>query len=310
MNLGFVDLRSDSGAGRVSDNFWPSFTDIMMVVVMIFMIASTVLVLRNWELVDELRATMEAEREAAEMARSMTQTNATLEEQLAQAQQRVADLNLALMEARARNEQLTEARGALQEQVRVLESDKRALSAQLQSETRTRQTAEEALADLRSQFTELRGRYQELGQRLESTREALASAEQVAAQRLEQVNRLQEQRDQERRQRQDLVAQYSDLKTRYDRLVRPARSPEGKYVVEVRYRKVEGEARVGIKEPEHGQFRQVSRQALHERLAQLQEGHPDELYVKIVIPEDSGLSYTEAWRFTKDVLEKYDYYYQ
>jgi hypothetical protein len=32
--------------------------------------------------------------------------------------------------------------------------------------------------------------------------------------------------------------------------------------------------------------------------------------VKIIIPEDSGLSYNQAWVFTRDMLNKYDYYYQ
>ena len=35
----------------------------------------------------------------------------------------------------------------------------------------------------------------------------------------------------------------------------------------------------------------------------------DELYVKVVIPDDSGLTYNEAWDFTKTVLTDYDYYY-
>ena len=61
MDEGFIDLRQKHDAGMGSDSFWPSFTDIMMVVVMIFMIASTVLMLRNWELVEKLRATIEAE---------------------------------------------------------------------------------------------------------------------------------------------------------------------------------------------------------------------------------------------------------
>jgi hypothetical protein len=32
--------------------------------------------------------------------------------------------------------------------------------------------------------------------------------------------------------------------------------------------------------------------------------------VKVIIPEDSGLSYNEAWTFTQDILTSYDYYYQ
>jgi hypothetical protein len=34
------------------------------------------------------------------------------------------------------------------------------------------------------------------------------------------------------------------------------------------------------------------------------------LYVKVIIPDNSGLSYNEAWRFTNDMLTRYDYYSQ
>ncbi|MFV2032561.1 MAG: hypothetical protein ACC663_08695, partial [Gammaproteobacteria bacterium] len=47
--------------GHTGDNsFWPSFTDIMMVVVMIFLLTSTILMVKNWELVEQLRESMMA----------------------------------------------------------------------------------------------------------------------------------------------------------------------------------------------------------------------------------------------------------
>ena len=62
----FIDLRLNVQEGHNQESFWPSFTDIMTVVVMIFMIAMVVLLLRNIDLVNQLRATMSAEREAME----------------------------------------------------------------------------------------------------------------------------------------------------------------------------------------------------------------------------------------------------
>mgnify|MGYP006950044336 CR=1 FL=1 len=62
MNDDFIDLRSGNLS---SESFWPSFTDIMTVIVMIFLLAMVVLLIKNMELVNELRATMEAERNAA-----------------------------------------------------------------------------------------------------------------------------------------------------------------------------------------------------------------------------------------------------
>ena len=43
---------------------------------------------------------------------------------------------------------------------------------------------------------------------------------------------------------------------------------------------------------------------------ELKHEHGKNLYVKIIIPEDSGLTYNEAWEFMRQLLVKYDYYYQ
>ena len=75
---GFTDLRIGVGSNDVNEGFWPSFTDIMTVVVMIFLIAMVVLLVRNIELVSQLRATMEAERIAAELAKETGEEKDTL----------------------------------------------------------------------------------------------------------------------------------------------------------------------------------------------------------------------------------------
>ena len=57
MNEEFVDLRR----GHLnSESFWPAFTDIMMVVVIIFLLTSMLLMVKNWELLDQLRNSMAA----------------------------------------------------------------------------------------------------------------------------------------------------------------------------------------------------------------------------------------------------------
>ena len=33
------------------------------------------------------------------------------------------------------------------------------------------------------------------------------------------------------------------------------------------------------------------------------------LYIKVVFPEDSGLSYSAAWKFTSGLHKQYDYHY-
>ena len=55
---GFIDLRLNHQRDQTAESFWPSFTDIMTVVVMIFMLAMLILLARNMELLKELRATI------------------------------------------------------------------------------------------------------------------------------------------------------------------------------------------------------------------------------------------------------------
>jgi hypothetical protein len=104
--------------------------------------------------------------------------------------------------------------------------------------------------------------------------------------------------------------EYDSLKVKYDKLVKPARTPKGKYVVEVRYRKQGGKYKIQFKEREDQPLKTLTRQELDKALSKLKADHPKQLYIKIIIPADSGLSYAEAWKFMKSTLEQYDYYYQ
>src|SRR5690606_37778250 len=103
---------------------------------------------------------------------------------------------------------------------------------------------------------------------------------------------------------------YVDLEEKYNRLVRPARSPEGRYVVEVRFTKSSGVNLYQVREQGEAEYRSVTLAQLHERLGEIAEDHPNDLYTRIVIPDDSGLSYNEAWTFTNDILTRYDYYHR
>ncbi|MHC4458277.1 MAG: hypothetical protein ACYS0I_14565 [Planctomycetota bacterium] len=103
---------------------------------------------------------------------------------------------------------------------------------------------------------------------------------------------------------------YSFLEEKYHKLIRPARSPLDKKVVTVHYSRKDGAYRILFKDLNSTDFKTVGAQQLHRRLAQLKSKWQDKLYVKIIIPEVSGLTYNEAWSFTKDILSRYDYYYQ
>ena len=65
-----------------------------------------------------------------------------------------------------------------------------------------------------------------------------------------------------------------------------------------------------LKQPEQGELTAVSKAQLDESLQGLKERFGGELYTKIVIPENSQLSHNEAWKFTQEILQKYDYYHQ
>ena len=107
-----------------------------------------------------------------------------------------------------------------------------------------------------------------------------------------------------------LQDEYDELRVKYDKLIQPARSAKGKHVVTVRYWKENGQYHMGIKDTGETDYSVVTRKELNRRLSKLKDDHPGNLYVKLIIPDDSGLSYNEAWTFTKDILDMYDYYNQ
>ncbi|HHC71693.1 MAG TPA: hypothetical protein ENK54_02255 [Thiotrichales bacterium] len=310
MDQGFVQLSEPDDGGKVSENFWPSFTDIMMVVVMIFLIASVVLIMRNWELVRELRATMEAERRAAEIARSATETSATLEEQLAQAESQLSLLRMRLMQVEEqsaeRAEALTEAHG----RIRDLEAEGRRLTTALKGETRRAQTLEARLSALETRYVGLEQEHAETRSQLESALSTVGDLESALAVRTEELAEARAHGEAAVSRLAALEGEYETLKGKYEKLIKPARTARGKHVVEVRYEKVTGRTRIRYREQPDRPYQELDAAELHRRLALLKEKYPRKLYVKIVIPENSGLSYNEAWRFTKEILQKYDYYYQ
>jgi|GEM_PF-4834838 len=76
---GFIDLRQSSGSGtQTDDSVWPSFTDIMTVVVMIFLMALVAILLRNTELTSKLKLTIEKEQQAATLAEQRSDESTSL----------------------------------------------------------------------------------------------------------------------------------------------------------------------------------------------------------------------------------------
>ena len=278
----FVDLRLNQRGRELDEGFWPSFTDIMTVVVMVFLLALVSILIRNNQLVADLRATMEAERAASAIARSTAEEKARLAARLDALEEELARLRLRLLQVGEARDRQAAARKQAETALEALRARSRVQAERL-AET------EAALADQRRRL------------------EALAAERDRAR---AEAGRLQEALEAGRRELAQARAEYGDLKRRYDKLVKPARTSRGKQVIEVRYYKRAGRPVIELKLPGDRAFRKVDRATLTARLDALKRRHPNGLYVKIVIPEDSGLSYTEAWRFTTGLLRRYDYYYQ
>ena len=104
--------------------------------------------------------------------------------------------------------------------------------------------------------------------------------------------------------------QFSELEEKYLKLVGPARSEHDKYVVKIRYRRQGTNRVIEFQRPDETNMYRVTESELHRRLLQLKKQKGDKLYTRVIIPDDSGLSYDQAWRFTRDILTRYDYYYQ
>jgi len=302
MDQGFVDLRQNQGDTSSGEHFWPSFTDIMTVIVMIFMLASVVLVIRNWELLENLRQSMEAERAVSEDLRFKSEENATLEEQLAQAQYQLSMLRMQLMQAQETAAQQGKLMQALRAEKRQLQENLGTANERLHIQEGQLKRANEALASLQQQ-------YQEQGQELKGLKDSISDLEAQNLRQSQRINSLLEADSSSQQQILVMKDEYDILKKKYDKLVKPARSPKGRHVVEVRYKKQGGKYLIQFRDSD-GTLQPVTRKQLDARLSRLKSAHPGQLYIKIIIPADSGLSYAEAWKFMKSTLEKYDYYYQ
>ena len=321
-----------SHAGIGGENtFWPSFTDIMMVITMIFLMATTILVVRNWQLVAELQESITAEQIASQMIESTSQENATLEERLANAEQSNSILRLRLLK---KDEELDLAQIAIREQetsIATMELQNRELESSLE-QTRSQLAAADLEIDTASaQFEELSRQIASLNQQLaqsqlesdqtraqlESAREQIAGLSESSTRQQQSIAQLTQEKvllNQEiesyNQQLLTLKGDYETVKSKYEELIKPARSARGKYIAQVYYVKGKSGNVIRYKQPGDKNFSTLSLAEVETRLTQLKREHGKNLYVKIIIPDDSGLTYNEAWEFMRQLLVKYDYYYQ
>lgn len=279
--------------GGAEDSIWPTFTDIMTVVLMIFMFSMLVVVVKNTELVRELEQTLKLEQltreqlsETQESESSLRDRASTLEEQL-----RAKEMQILLLGDRqkAAAEKLKERDQAL--------LDLKAILAQLRSDK----------SDSESAIKELKQTIIVLGQEKDTLTQTSKS-------KIEDLNALIiNLRGQIRDSELTLAKQRSDytvLEEKYNKLIKPSRSTLGKKVVTVRLTTQDGNPSFFIQNVGQNSSHGVTEQQMHSELAAAKKKWGKQLYVKIVIPKEAKFSYNQAWELTNDLLSKYDYYYQ
>jgi chromosome segregation ATPase len=393
VNEEFVDLRRRHLS---SESFWPAFTDIMMVVVIIFLLTSMILMIKNWELLNQLRTSMAAEEQAEKIIHDTSLEKATLEEQLAMAQSEISALRMQLLQASEQANQLNLELDDKDQQIIAIimdntklknavaknENQISSLSSQLiTTEENLRQlninsenqidslksqlivtqknlkqvniNSENQISSLRSQLIITQDNLKQVNINSENQISSLNSQLIISEENLKQLNKnsenqisslrsqiiiseenlkqlnidieqkrqtlakerqkviiISQQHDSQTRRLSSLEDDFGSLQVKYDKLFKPARTAKGKYLVSVSIERINGKKHIRFKDAGDKNYTLINKKQLHSKLAKLQKKYTKNLYIKIVIPERSGLTYNEAWEFMKGTLHKYDYYYQ
>lgn len=313
----FPDLRIHSTSAD-EESFWPSFTDILTVVVIVFLLAMVVVLLKNTELVNRLTSTIESERAAALLAQSLGEAKDGLADQLLQTEERLARMQ-AQMEFSQRLErglraELSTAQNALlaeRSNNAELSRSRDTLRQKVDDTTRQLQAMRTEASQSRDAFNQLQQSHTALTEQADTDRAAIQQARSELALR-DQTLQASRSRLQSAEQSLSLArSEFDDLKLKYDQLIRPARSPAGKHIVEVQYAKRADAEEIKLRrDPKQNAATPISRAELDRALSELKDQYGEQLYIKIVFPKDSGLSYNEAWGFTRSLLYRYDYYYR
>lgn len=313
---GFIDLRVNAETSD-EEHFWPAFTDIMMVIVIIFLLAMVILLVRNMDLVEQLRNSLESERSATAQVQLTSHTNAELNLRLRQLEEESSMLHMRLMDlGEEHNRTLTKLESREQESQQLKEKVSVITQAQklARIETLAMQKANTLLLQNRLNLEKnqslMEKKQAELSRQLEQRLQQLLEQKKLSQLRIEEIIKLKSSQGMELERLRKLEVEYSSLEIKYNRLIRPARSQLGKVVSLVRYQKIGGKLSIELKSPTDKVYMPVSGIVLHKRLSALQKKYGKKLYVRIIFPDDSGLSYTEAWNLTESLLRMYDYYYQ
>jgi len=366
--------------GVSEESFWPSFTDIMMVIVMVFLLVTVTVILNNWTLIADLKNSIKAQQIASSLAENTQEKNHTLEDKLIALADQVEDLSkkyrdektnllasqqelvktrrlllekeasLSTLETRLSEEQaaLNNSQNELSQKQQMLialqtelknsnalinkntsekekysntlanlqneQSQTKAKLEQLQIDYSKLQTSlkDKTLAAKNSQlaFVELEKTQQEKTQLIATLNTKLKQQDNELKSKDKELLALKNKKNTDEAQLRSLQGEYDSLDAKYQKLLQPARSSKGKFVVSVLYRKTAGRKVIRLKSSPTGTYQNITETQLHKKLATLKNKYKTKLYLKVVIPENSGLSYSEAWKFTSGLQNQYDYYFQ
>ena len=239
----------------------------------------------------------------AELSRQMSALSAQFDALQVRSAGEIEALSTA---SRSLTQQLDGVSAQLQQVTVLLQTEqqqRRVLGLRVEAQERELAAKEELLAQLQSMQAQSTDQYAEAQTRIDQLNES------IRRRQLENAA-LQELADASGAQFRSLQEEYDSLDAQYRTLARPARNPAGKYVVDIWYLKSERGFRFRLREPSQAEPVDYTRAELERRLADLKEKQRGNLYTKIIIPEESNLSHNEAWRFTQEILQGYDYYHQ
>ena len=325
----FTDLRVNSGDRQGEITLWPSFTDIMTVVLMIFMLTMVVVIIKNTTLGQALMYSEGQRRQIQDLLQTGEKDRAELKISMADLEEKLRQKQMTVLLREDEIKLLQQAVEGKTAQIEAFEGQTHELKNQISALQAGIDDARAEAAELEKKATVLTRRYEaRIAEMQVASESKLAVLSESKTREIEEYNRkvlslLSRLKEKEAailtlggekqslemslaRQRQD----FSSLEEKYIQLIRPARSPAGKKVVTVVYQRVDGLYRIGFKGEGTERIETLTTDQLNRQLGALRQKWQDQLYVKVVIPEDSGLTYNEAWTFTKDILSRYDYYYR
>ena len=303
----FADLRLNRSNLAADTTLWPSFTDIMTVILMVFMLTMVVVIIKNADLIDQIRLSRQLQAESEQRLQDAQQVLADLRVEKTDLEEAIRSARMEIILLTDRMERLQDNLDVKAAAIARLGKENAELSENLRLIRLRLAEKEQELAGAEVMIAGLRDEAEEANRELNrQIAELLAALEKNEATLLQLSDEKSDLEMALARQRQD----FSSLEDKYLKLVRPARSAAGKQVVSVQFLRTGEALHYLLKDVGAVEWRETSRQELFTRLDELKARLGDELYVKVVIPDDSGLSYNEAWDFTKAVLSRFDYYYK